>query len=183
MADPGTLAIVSTLVSTGLQVAGGIQANQQAKAQAKQIDLQRQANRTQAAVEENNRQEKLLRLMASQKAIFGASGLSMNSGSFTAIQNTTVGDTANQTGQAELSTTINDNQLLSQKQQTLAGGKAALIGGIAGGVGTIAGAAGSGVFGSLSGSSTGIATTTTGTKLSSINGVKAPASFGAGYVL
>ena len=63
-------------------------AGQQAHAEAKQLEMQAQAERTQAEVDELDRQRTLDRIMSAQNAVFGASGLATTSGSFTNIQTT-----------------------------------------------------------------------------------------------
>jgi hypothetical protein len=63
-------------------------AGQQADAQAKTLEMQAQAERTQAEVDELDRQRTLDRIMSAQNAVFGASGLATTSGSFTNIQTT-----------------------------------------------------------------------------------------------
>jgi hypothetical protein len=63
-------------------------AGQQAHAQAKTLEMQAQAERTQAEVDELDRQRTLDRIMSAQNAVFGASGLATTSGSFTNIQTT-----------------------------------------------------------------------------------------------
>lgn len=59
---------------------------QQAAAEAKQIELAAQAERTQAEVDELDRQKTLERILSAQNAVFGATGFSTGSGSFTNIQ-------------------------------------------------------------------------------------------------
>jgi len=59
---------------------------QQADAQAKQLELQVQAERTQAEVDELDRQRTLERIISAQNAVFGSTGLATTSGSFTNIQ-------------------------------------------------------------------------------------------------
>jgi hypothetical protein len=63
-------------------------AEAQSKAEAKQLEMQAQAERTQAEVDELDRQRTLERIMSAQNAVFGASGLAATSGSFTNIQTT-----------------------------------------------------------------------------------------------
>lgn len=61
-------------------------AGQQASAEAEQLKMQAQAERTQAEVSELDRQRTLSRIMSAQNAAFGASGLATTSGSFAGIQ-------------------------------------------------------------------------------------------------
>lgn len=63
-------------------------AGQQAHAEAKQLEMQAQAERTQAEVDELDRQRTLERIMSAQNAVFGASGFTTTSGSFANIQTT-----------------------------------------------------------------------------------------------
>ena len=63
-------------------------AEQQFKAEAAQLEMQAQAERTQAEADELDRQRTLNRIMSAQNAVFGASGLATTSGSFTNIQTT-----------------------------------------------------------------------------------------------
>lgn len=59
---------------------------QQADVQAKELALQAQAEKTQAEVDELDRQRTLERILSAQNAVFGASGLATTSGSFANIQ-------------------------------------------------------------------------------------------------
>ena len=59
---------------------------QQADVQAKQLALQAQAEKTQAEIDELDRQRSLERIISAQNAVFGATGLATTSGSFTNIQ-------------------------------------------------------------------------------------------------
>ena len=61
-------------------------AGQQADVQGKTLEMQAQAERTQAEVDELDRQRTLDRIMSAQNAVFGSSGLASTSGSFTNIQ-------------------------------------------------------------------------------------------------
>lgn len=61
-------------------------AGQQANAEAKTLEMQAQAERTQAEVDELDRQRTLDRIMSAQNAVFGSSGLATTSGSFINIQ-------------------------------------------------------------------------------------------------
>lgn len=70
---------------------------QQAEAQGKQLALQAQAEKTQAEVDELDRQRTLDRIMSAQNAVFGATGLATTSGSFTNIQTVDAGRAAQAT--------------------------------------------------------------------------------------
>lgn len=61
-------------------------AGQQADVESKQLEMQAQAERTQAEVDELDRQRTLDRILSAQNAVFGSSGLTTTSGSFTNIQ-------------------------------------------------------------------------------------------------
>lgn len=86
VAAAGTAYTVREQNMTGKRMAtiGG----QQAHAQAKTLEMQAQAERTQAEADELDRQRTLERIMSAQNAVFGASGLATTSGSFTNIQTT-----------------------------------------------------------------------------------------------
>ena len=94
----GTLGLVLSAVGTGVgvlgQISSGSAAQRTAKMQASQMQLKAQAEKTQAAIDEQNRQQKLTKVLATQRAIFGASGASLNSGSFLAIQNADTSEVA-----------------------------------------------------------------------------------------
>jgi len=61
-------------------------AGSQAAAQTAQLEMQAQGERTQAEIDELERQRTLNRIMQAQNAVFGASGLASTGGSFAAIQ-------------------------------------------------------------------------------------------------
>lgn len=61
-------------------------AGQQANAEAKTLEMQAQAERTQAEVDELDRQRTLERIMSAQNAVFGSSGFDVSSASFANIQ-------------------------------------------------------------------------------------------------
>lgn len=84
VAAAGTAYTVREQTMTGKRMA--TIAGQQADAEAKQLEMQAQAERTQAEVDELDRQRTLDRILSAQNAVFGASGLATTSGSFTNIQ-------------------------------------------------------------------------------------------------
>jgi len=86
VATAGTAYTVREQNMTSKRMTGIAEA--QSKAEAKQIEMQAQAERTQAEVDELDRQRTLERIMSAQNAVFGASGLATTSGSFTNIQTT-----------------------------------------------------------------------------------------------
>lgn len=112
--DPVTaLTIGSTLFSAaGAIETGNAQAAAQ-KAQAAQADLNRQAERTQEAVEATERERQLKRIMAQQTALFGASG-DLSSGSFQRIQQTSVSEAIREQRQASSLSSVRQAQLRLQ---------------------------------------------------------------------
>ena len=95
------------LLTAGALTAGGLSyANMrssyqnQARTQAASGELQIQAERTQAAIEAEQRQRQLQQILASQNAYFGGSNLAMNSGSFNAIAQDSLATATRQQTQA-----------------------------------------------------------------------------------
>lgn len=79
-------------------------------------DLNAQRQRTQAAIEEAERQRRLRRALASQRAAFAGGSADINSGSFNAIQDDTIGEINRESRLADLATedavnAINTNTL------------------------------------------------------------------------
>jgi hypothetical protein len=124
----GTLSAVSAGIGAVSSIFGGLSAQAGAEAEAAQVRLQAQADRTQAAEEEFNRQKRLKAILATQNAVFGASGLS--GGSQNNIQLADVGEANRQRGQAELLGDVNDTQANIQSKELKRAGRAKLLGSI-----------------------------------------------------
>lgn len=125
----GTLSTVFTVFSAASSIFGGLAGDAAGKAEAAQIELQAQADRTEAAQEEARRQKRLRVILAQQNARFGASG---GTGlSQARIQLADVGEANKQRGEAALLTSINDKQSAIQASQSRSAGKSKLIGGFA----------------------------------------------------
>ena len=97
MADPVTWLVIATVasVATTSYVAreqnmasksAATAAGQQNTAEAKQLELQATAEKTQATADELDRQRTLQRIMSAQNAVFGSSGADPLSGSFSNLQ-------------------------------------------------------------------------------------------------
>ena len=97
----GTL-IGSTLLSAGSAVVSGVQSNNAAKVQASQYNLQLEAEKTQAAVESEQRQRQLKTILASQNAIFGGSNVDMSTGTPSIIAGDTYNNAMRQQNQSLL---------------------------------------------------------------------------------
>lgn len=66
-------------------------------ATARQLEMGAQAEKTQAEADELERQRTLSRILAAQNAVFGSSGLDMNSGSFSTVRTVDSGRAAEAT--------------------------------------------------------------------------------------
>lgn len=97
MADPVTWLVIATVVAAGTTAytvregnmaskSAATAAGQQNTAEAKQLELQATAEKTQATADELDRQRTLQRIMSAQNAVFGSSGADPLSGSFGNVQ-------------------------------------------------------------------------------------------------
>lgn len=133
----GIAGLAMSAIGTGVgflgQMSAGQAAQRTASMQAKQMQLKAQAEKTQAAIDEQNRQMKLTKVLATQRAIFGSSGASLNSGSFLAIQNADTSEVARENRLGSLIADTNSSLYNMQADQYLAAGrersKASLISG------------------------------------------------------
>lgn len=111
-----------------------------AKAQADQLSLQMQAERTQAAAENEARQRRLRSVLATQNAIFGGSNVDMTTGSPVTIAQDSVAQTALQQNQAMLSSSVRQSMYGMQSSDILSAGRYGLIGGVLNGAQSVANA-------------------------------------------
>jgi hypothetical protein len=74
------LAVASGTLGLASGVIGGVQASKTAKMKEDQLKLELQGERTQAAIEAQDLQQKLTRTLATQNAIFGGSNVSLSDG-------------------------------------------------------------------------------------------------------
>jgi hypothetical protein len=95
--EVGTLMLISAAISAGTaayttseQIKASKRqtdfASAQADLEADQLALQASSEKTAAEIEELNRQRTLNKILSAQRAVFGASGFSVTSGTFTDIQ-------------------------------------------------------------------------------------------------
>lgn len=126
------LAIITTIISAATAVAGGVQQYRSAHAQADQLKLQQQAERTQAAIESEEQQKRLRSVLASQNAIFGAGGIDISSGTPSTIAGDTFNEAQRQSSQAQLFSDTRQSVIGSQISDTLSTGTTGLIGGVLG---------------------------------------------------
>lgn len=124
----GTLAAVSAGAGAVGQIFSGLSAKGAADAEAAQVRLQAQADKTQAAEEEFNRQKRLRAIQATQNAIFGVSGVT--GGSQDAIQLADIGEANRQQGQADLLGDVNATQAEIQSKELKRAGRAKLLGSV-----------------------------------------------------
>jgi len=123
-----TFSTVMGVVSAVSTIFGGQAENESAKVEASQVELQAQADRTQAAKEELNRQKRLQSILATQNATFAARGVA--GGSLAAIQRADVGQANLQRGEGELLGDINSFQARVQSQQLKQAGRSKLLGSV-----------------------------------------------------
>ena len=121
----GTLATVSAGAGAVSSIFSGLSANSESDFQASQVELQAQADRTEAAEEEFNRQKRLRAILATQNAAFSASG--GFGGSQNAIQLADIGEANRQQGQSDLLGDINAAQSDLQIKQFKKAGNAKLL--------------------------------------------------------
>lgn len=81
MAAASSFAIVAAAASAAASLYGGIQANQQAKAQASIYNQQAERERQQAKADEEEFRNQQQRAMARRRAVMGASGVDLSTGS------------------------------------------------------------------------------------------------------
>lgn len=133
-----TIAIGTLLALTaGSKVVAGISQSRSAKEQASQFRLQAEAERTQAAVESEERQRELRRVLASQRAIFGGSGVSLSSGTPLTLAAESTAEAGRQERRAGVFSQARAGLLSSQASQSRSQGKGALLGGFLGGASSL----------------------------------------------
>lgn len=98
-------------------------AEQESRFRAREIRFESEQRRTQAALEEADRERRLRRLRATQTAQFGASGIDPFSGSPVSIGNDTVSQVQREQSQSDLLTELNLNTLKIEEGQTLRAGE------------------------------------------------------------
>lgn len=134
-AGAGSLFTASNLLLGGLMLSGitqfasiGSQANAASQAtdfQNQQLQLQIDRERTQAALEEQQRERRLRSLLASQRAAFGGAGVSADSGSPLRLQETAIGSLNEEQSLADFETGQRIANLNIQGQQNIIGNNAA----------------------------------------------------------
>lgn len=96
-------------------------------------DLQIQSERTQAAVEAENRQRQLQQILASQNAYFGASNIAIGSGTFDAIASDSMDNASRQQRQANTFSSVRQGMIGLQVNDRLSasanGRRRAVLGG------------------------------------------------------
>jgi hypothetical protein len=128
----GNIATGASLLSTAFSGFQQFQASEnQAEAaelasqqRARELNFQIEQERTQSAIEETSRQRRLRRVLAAQRAQFGAGAASEESGSFTRIQGDTENISRRQQGDADLVSGLRINQLQGQIGQERRAGQA-----------------------------------------------------------
>jgi len=118
----GTFAAGLGAASTALAGLSRFQAQEQradaleqaSEQRADELEFQIQQEKTQSAVEEAQRQRKLRRTLAAQRAAFGAGGASETSGSPIAIQRDTQNISRRQQGRSDLQSDLEINQINQQ---------------------------------------------------------------------
>ena len=118
--------IASVVIGGTTAIVSGVQHNRAAKAQAAQMSLQVEAEKTQAAIEEQERQKRLQRVLATQNAIFGGSNVDMSTGTPSVIAGDTLTEASRQSRQAGLFSDTRAGILDSQISDTLSAGKTAM---------------------------------------------------------
>jgi len=127
-----------TAISAGLGIAGtalsGFQQSQAAEAEAeaqqiasrqraRNLEFQVEQERTQSAIEEEDRQRRLRRTLASQRAAFGAGGADPFSGSPVRIQEDTEAISERDQERSDLTSNLRINSLEQQRSQELRAGQ------------------------------------------------------------
>jgi hypothetical protein len=126
-AATGTVGMMGSIASAKAQRAQGESA-------AKQGMLQIEGERAQAAIEAADRQRQLARVLASQNAIFGASGFQMNSGTFDTFAADSLSEATREQSRATTYSGVRQGLMQMQVNDTLsssaANARATTIGGI-----------------------------------------------------
>lgn len=118
------------LLNLGVQAIGIMQQMESAKAEESQFRLQEQALAAQTAQEEAARQEELRRVLSSQSAIFGASGVQSTSGSPLNFALQDISAAGRESAQAQSLLDINRAQLGISQRSARMRRRGALISGI-----------------------------------------------------
>lgn len=140
-AHAGALTAAAAIASAGTAIVGGVQKYKSGKLQARQLEMQGQAERTQTAIENEERQKRLRRTLAMQNAIFGSSNVSISDGSPSIIAGDTYNEAERQTNQASLMSEGRLSVIGLQRDDALMTGRYGLYGGILGGAASLIGAA------------------------------------------
>ena len=127
----GTIATVGSLAGSAIsgiqqsnaQQAAGEAALLQSQQQADQLRLQIDQEKTQSALQEAERQRRLKRVLASQRAAFAGGGIDPFSGSPVTIDEDTQAIAERNSSRAQLTSDIRSQQLNSNRVNTLAAGR------------------------------------------------------------
>ena len=118
-------------------ILGGVSSAKAASSQAAQTQLQLEAERTQAAVEEEERQKRLRSVLASQNAIFASNSVDIASGTPSVLAADSYHEAARQSNQAALFSGVRQSILGFQEQDARSAGRIGLTRGILGGTASL----------------------------------------------
>ncbi len=126
------LSIASAVAGATTSIVSGVQAHKQGQIQAQQADLQAQADKTQAAVNNVQRQKQLAAVLGTQAAMFGSAGIDIGSGTPGVIGQASFDNAQRQAGQEKLFTDVSVGVLGLQKQDSLLAGNYGMVTGFTG---------------------------------------------------
>lgn len=127
-----TLGAASAIAGATTGIVSGVQANSAAKRQADQMRMQMEAERTQFAFEEEERQKRLRRTLSMQNAIFGGSNVDLSTGSPSIIAGDTFNEAERQRNQAGLFSDTRVSLLGAQANDAMSAGRLSMTKGFLG---------------------------------------------------
>ena len=126
----GTLATIGTLGSVGMSVLSGIQGKEAADFERAQIETQQRQEDVKASQDRARRERSLSDILSSQRAIFGARGVSLGSGVASTAESASVSESNREGSIAALNTATNKSSLALSSSQLAKEGRAAVTGGL-----------------------------------------------------
>lgn len=126
----GTLATIGTLGSVGMSVLSGIQGKEAADFERAQIETQQRQEDVKASEDRARRERGLSDILSSQRAIFGARGISLGSGVAQTAASESISEANREGSISALNTATGKSSLALSSGQLAKEGRAAVTGGI-----------------------------------------------------
>lgn len=142
--------ITAAVAGATTGIVSGVNSKRASNTQASRIKTEEQAERTQAAIEEEDRQRRLRITLASQDAIFAGSNVDMGTGTPSVLAGASFNSAAREGRRAGLYSDTRQSVLTAQQQDVLAAGDSAMLNGfIKAGGSLVQGALGAATIGTV----------------------------------